>query len=195
MARIRETQILNEEQLKTVISNMPTILYDKKEINKIKLWITYRNESFEDLISRDYTATDTMVDALIVLKANGIDLSKIVQSGKIEDLIKEKDEEEQNKIINELQEMSEEITRDWPIGERLITQKQKNMGILKEEIEKPGIPLTAEEQQKILEKMKGITTREFVQVLVVLKNNGVDLSKIKFDKSAIENLIKEKDEE
>ena len=201
LCRIRDAQILTEEQLRTIISNMPTILYNENDMNKIRLWSTYRQDSFEELISRDYTATDTIVDVLIVLKTNGIDLAKIVQSGTIEDLIKEKDEEEQNKIIKELQEISEEIKKDWPIGTRLNTQKTRNMDQLKKEIDKTGMILTLEEQQKILEKqeqMSRITTKEFVKVLVVLKTNGIDLSKVLQggeNPSTIEDLIKEKDEE
>ena len=60
----------------------------------------------------------------------------------------EKDEEEKNKIIRELQEISEEITKDWRIGQNLSNRKTSNIKQLQKEIEESGIVLTEEERKK-----------------------------------------------
>ena len=185
-------EILTEEQIKKVITNNPEVLYDNNYIERIKFWKEKREQSLGDLL-QEYKATDKFIDVIIILKEEGVDLSKIkVGSSKISDLIKDK--ENAKKIIQRLQEISEEIDEKWPIGQRLSTQKSKtNIEQFIKEIKKSGIELKEEEIKVILEKETNEEksqriTEEFVQVLVVLKEEGMDLSKIQ-QKDKIQQLI------
>ena len=176
----------------------------KKEIEKTGMVLTSEEQQriLEKREQMKRITTREFVQILWILKTNKVDLSQIVQIGKVEDIIKEKNKEEQNKIINELKKISEEITEKWPIGQNLKTQKTRKMEELKKEIEKVGIVLTEQETKVILEKegskeKSERSLRELVEVLVVLKKYRIDLSSIKMgnDASIIDDLIREKDME
>ena len=69
-------EILSEDQTKIAISNMPESLYNENRIERIKFWKEYREESIDELLIQ-HTATDELIDVLIILKKSGIDLSGI----------------------------------------------------------------------------------------------------------------------
>ena len=144
--------------------------------------------------------TEEYVQILIVLKKHGIDLTELRQDATINDMIKNRAEEEQQQILEELKEISEDIYdkgKEWGIGHRLNYQKSRNLKSFEEELEKSGIELTEEEMRyltKVKEQGKAVTTEEYVQILIILKEHGIDLTELRQD-ATINDMIKNRTEE
>ena len=139
--------------------------------------------------------TKEFVQIIKVLKENSIDILNIsARTTKLGDLIKNTDDA--NTILEKLLEISEDLNEDWPIGQRLRTQK-KNIIQLKKEIENANIELTEYERKVILEnennqEKSDRKTKEFVQILKVLKENSINLADIKIGRSNLRDLLKDK---
>jgi len=141
-------------------------------MNKIRLWSTYRSNNFEELISGDYTATDNFIDALIVLKKNGVNLVYLKENGKRANAIQNKytikkmleayqpklTEDQKEKIRAEL----EEIGINKKIGQSLSEQKKKQniekfsqaVLELQQQLKEEGIELSEEEIKSLMPKEK-----------------------------------------
>ena len=171
-----------------------------KEINKVKIELTeeerkviLENESNQN---RSERKTKEFVEVLKILKENNIDLSNIKQTSKIKDLIENK--ENFDEIIKNLSKVSKDLNEEWPIGQRLSTQKNNNIQ-LNEEIKNVQIELTEKERTVILEienmQEKSIRkTKEFVQIIKVLKENSIDILNISARTTKLGDLIKNTDD-
>ncbi len=171
-----------------------------KEINKVKIELTeeerkviLENESNQN---RSERKTKEFVEVLKILKENNIDLSNIKQTSKIKDLIENK--ENFDEIIKNLSKVSKDLNEEWPIGQRLSTQKNNNIQ-LNEEIKNVQIELTEKERTVILEienmQEKSIRkTKEFVRIIKVLKENSIDILNISARTTKLGDLIKNTDD-
>ena len=181
---------LNTQKLDRNIENFKQAL----EESGMELTEAEKKKLIERLVSEN--ATQDLVKVLIVLKRYEIDLTKITQSGNIENLLEEKNEEEREKILKDLKTIVGDNSEKWPIGDRLSRQKSnENIGKFKQTLDESGIELTEEERKKILEREKSLdATQDLVDVLTILKRYEIDLTKIKSGIN-IENLLEEKSEE
>ena len=150
----------------------------KKEIEKVGIVLTEQETKVilekEGSKEKSERSLRELVEVLVVLKKYRIDLSSIKMGNDasiIDDLIREKDMEEQKQIIKELRDISEKITKDWTIGRKLNTQKTNNMVKLKKEIEEAGLEekLNDKERKLILEKR---AKKKVKQTVVEQKNKG-----------------------
>ena len=185
---------LSEQQVKIAIAHIPNILYNKMQTNKIKFYKQNRITHLEDYLKGNNTAIDELIDVLIVLKQNGVKLSNIRQTSKIKDLIENK--ENFDEIIKNLSKVSKDLNEEWPIGQRLRTQKKNNIQFI-EEIKNAKIELTEKEKKVIFESENNQDrserkTKEFVEILKILKSNGISLDiKMGNNPSKINDLLKE----
>jgi len=185
--------ILDEQQLKIAISNRPKLLYDEIERNRLKFWKENRNYKFEEILQKN-DSTDTIIDVLIILKKNGIDITKIKST--IYETIK--DNENKSQILKDLESIIiEENVEGWDIVHKLSKQKSTNINKIKKEIEcilEEGIYFTDEEIKRITEKMKSEdATKEIIDVIKILNKNKISIEKIK-KRGLIKDLLEEKTE-
>ncbi len=185
--------ILDEQQLKIAISNRPKLLYDEIERNRLKFWKENRNYKFEEILQKN-DSTDTIIDVLIILKKNGIDITKIKST--IYETIK--DNENKSQILKDLESIIiEGNVEGWDIVHKLSKQKSTNINKIKKEIEcivEEGIYFTDEEIKRITEKMKSEdATKEIIDVIKILNKNKISIEKIK-KRGLIKDLLEEKTE-
>ena len=185
--------ILDEQQLKIAISNRPKLLYDEIERNRLKFWKENRNYKFEEILQKN-DSTDTIIDVLIILKKNGIDITKIKST--IYETIK--DNENKSQILKDLESIIiEGNVEGWDIVHKLSKQKSTNINKIKKEIEcivEEGIYFTDEEIKSITEKMKSEdATKEIIDVIKILNKNKISIEKIK-KRGLIKDLLEEKTE-
>jgi len=152
----------------------------------VKFWGEYRKNSFEFLLQREDNATDRLIDVLIILKKNGLNLTEIKQDITLEDILKGNLEKE--KILLELKQKFYDINDIMYIGRRLGNQKNRDLEFFKEELLKADIKLTDEEIKYLTEietnlQKKDRNTEEVIQIVLLLKQNGIKLTDIKQDKS------------
>ena len=143
-------------------------------------------------------ATKEIIDVIKILNKNKISIEKIKKRGLIKDLLEEKTEKERIKIVKELSEVLGESAEEWPIGERLGTQKSKNnIEKFKEELEKAmeeGLILEASEINKMMGRQQSEdATKESIEVIKVLKKYKTNISDMKYMWN-IEDLIEDKTE-
>ena len=180
------TQKNNNIQLNEEIKNVQIELTEKERTVILEI---------ENMQEKSIRKTKEFVQIIKVLKENSIDILNIsARTTKLGDLIKNTDDA--NTILEKLLEISEDLNEDWPIGQRLRTQK-KNIIQLKKEIENANIELTEYERKVILEnennqEKSDRKTKEFVQILKVLKENSINLADIKIGRSNLRDLLKDK---
>lgn len=140
------------------------------------------NDNIIENQNENKTVAQKLTNVFLILKDYDINLGEIkIGVSRLGDLLNGKENEDE--IMEKLQTISEDINKDWKIGEKLSDQK-RNLDILENEIEKSGILLTEEEKSKIFDKVSRISTQEFVKALQILKEHNIDLSSIKI---AVEN--------
>ena len=160
----------------------------KKEIEKSGMILTdeEKNKLFD---KKNAISTQEFVKALQILKKHNIDLSSIKMAVENQSILRDilEQREDANEILMELQEVSKDMGMEWKIGGTLLRQK-KDVAKFANEIEKSGLILSQEEKNKLIEKQAGLTSEEFVQALIILKQNGVKISDIK-SKSKLSDLL------
>lgn len=160
----------------------------KNEIEKSGMILTdkEKNKLFDKMIR---ISTQEFVKALQILKEHNIDLSSIKMAVEnqsvLSDLLVQR--EDADEILAELQEVSKDMGMEWKIGGTLLRQK-KDIAKFVDEIEKSGLILSQEEKSKLIEKQAGLTSEEFVQALIILKRNGINISDIK-SRSKLNDLL------
>ncbi len=179
---------LTEEQIKVVIINKPNALVDEKVRNRIIFYQEYRIDRLDSYIKGESDATDNYIDILIIFQNNGIDVRTITQQNKqIIEYLKEQNEKrtEQRKIdidkvIKEIEENGI-ITIDLNIGNMQNNQKSRNKekyeNNLKEARGKTGEKIFSDGLIRFLTKEQD-ATRDLIEVLTILQNNGIDLKTI-----------------
>lgn len=151
----------------------------KAELEKSGIILTEeeKDKIFDKVIR---ISTQEFVNVLQILKAHNVDLSNIKigveNQSVLSDILEQKNDADE--ILAELKALNEDISIDWKIGGTLLRQK-KNIESFLAEIKKSGLELTQEEKKKLIEKQGGLNAEEFVQVLVILKQNRIDISDIK----------------
>ena len=163
----------------------------KNEIEKSGMILTdeEKNKLFGKRIG---ISTQEFVKALQILKKHNIDLSSIKMAVEnqsiLSDILEQREDAEE--ILTELHEVSKDMGMEWKIGGTLLRQK-KDVVKFADEIEKSGLILSQEEKNKLIEKQAGLTSKEFVQSLVILKQNGINISDIKA-RSKLDDLLNDR---
>ena len=114
-------------------------------------------------------AINEFVQVLKILKTNGIDL-KIKRNTKIKDLIEGR--AEKDKILKELNEISENVQEKYTLGERLNLQKFRKIDRLQKEIKKAvdsGTQFTEDEIHTLLDQNRGKDTSRSDEVIAFMK--------------------------
>ena len=193
-------EILTEDQIKMAISNMPNALYEETAINRIIFWKETRGQNLEEILQMRINATENLIDVLIILKQHGIDIRKIPNANKqLEEWLRE------NKIDNkEIEEIMEEITTkgiiNLNIGNMQSHQKNKNnienyKSLLEEAVDEKGEKVFSEEEIEILTISRQISnnqTKDLVDMLIILKQHGIDIRKIPNANKQLEEWLIEK---
>ena len=188
-------EILSEEQTKMAISNIPKVLYDETAITRIEFWREYRKIKLNELIE-DNTKSDEVVDILIVLKKFDINLSEIGSRSTINSIIEELPKKEQEKLLEQIQNLGLDNNKEYPIGRILYDlKKDKNINKFKESIEsinRNEINLTSDELIKLTVNTF-ISTDDIINVIRILKEHDVNLAVQKID--TINSIIQNKSPE
>lgn len=176
----------NEDMRRERVDRYEESLWSKiRLIDSVLLLKEQEKDNNDNIIENENeikTVAQKLTNVFLILKDYDINLGEIkIGVSRLGDLLNGKENEDE--IMKKLQTISEDINKDWKIGEKLSDQK-RNLDILENEIEKSGILLTEEEKSKIFDKVIRISTQEFVKALQILKEHNVDLSSIKI---AVEN--------
>ena len=195
--------ILNEEQIKRAITHIPSILYDRSQIERIQFLQKYRVNHLQKYLEGNNTQTDDLIDMIIVLKQHEIDITKIPNKDKQLDewLSQNKDTfnityEEIKEIINEIKEKG--IT-NFNIGNMHKNQKlDKNIEGYKcklDELKKVGI-LSEEEVKQVTErKYSQNQTQDLVEMIKILKQHRIDITRIPNGNKQLDEWLSENKDE
>ena len=195
-------EILSEDHVILSISNIPNVLYNKIAISRIELWKKYRSDDLKRLLCNNYSQKDKVIDILILLKSNGIDITKIKQKETIGELIAEQliDKTEQSQLIELTKLIIEDEPEKYNIGNAISDQKLKNNLFLF----KKALNNVRDEDGSLffsnseIDKFSKITnnknrrdeaTNNFVNLLIILKKNKIDILELKNTDSSIEKFL------
>ena len=192
--------ILNEEQIKIAITHIPNILYDKSQIERIQFLQKYRVNHLQEYLEGKSTATDDLIDMLIILKQHKIDILRMPMSNKeLEEWLNE-NKNEFNVADEEIQDIIDEIKvkgiTNLNIGRMQAKQKlDENIGkytIKLEELNEIGI--LREEEVKALTEKKQISqdqTKDLIDIIIILKQHKIDITKIPNSDKQLEEWLNE----
>ena len=153
----------------------------------------------KNVITQD--ATQDLIDMLIILKNNGIDVRGIPNNNKqLEDYLKDENKKRKKRGEQEvdveqiLEEVKEKGILNLNIGGIQGRQKSYNTDkykkALKDAVDEDGKKVfTDGEIEKLTRKQNA--TQDFVNMLIILKNNGIDVREIPNDNKQLEDYLKE----
>jgi len=162
---------LTNEQIKTAITNIPEILYDKRFVDKIGFYRENRPEHLQDYLEGKNNSTDEFIDALIKLQRIGVGTNKLLKVDTIGTLA-----EKSGISIEQIKEIG--LNPNDNIGRRKsnIVQayrwKRKSAPPTKkqeDELKKLGISLDITKRDVV---------EEFIEKIKILQRIGVDTNRL-----------------
>ena len=204
--KISELEILfDEEEIKLIIENKPELLYDKTKrysIQKAKEY--FSKQSFKEIVKQELpdnngVKTYEFVEALIAIEKSGIDLKTIKGNTKLYELINDSgiNDERKKELLEELSAINPTLVKKengkftYGIGKRLsvakeINSRQEFNKYIKEAIENGEL---AKESLEITEISSTVKMEELIELLIVLKNYGIDLKNIHNSGTKLQDLL------
>lgn len=184
----------DEDEIKLIIENKPELLYDESKrysIQKAKGY--FSKESFQEIIKQELpdnngVKTYEFVEALIAIEKSGIDLKTIKGNTKLYELINDSgiNDEKKEELLEELSAINPTLVKKengkftYGIGKRLsvakeINSRQELNKYIKEAIENGELD---EESLEITEISSTVKMEELIDLLILLKEYGIDLKNI-----------------
>lgn len=198
-------KLFDEEEIKLIIENKPELLYDiSKRYSMQKAKAYFSKESFKEIIKQELPAnngvrTYEFVEALITIEKSGIDLKTIKGNTKLYELINNSGIKEKRKqeLLEELSAINPTLVKEekgkfiYGIGKRLsvakeINNRQEFNQYIKEAIENGELD---EESLEIAEISSTVKMEELIDLLIVLKEYGIDLKNIHNSGTKLQDLI------
>ena len=174
--------VLPEEQIKMVISNIPEALYEETARKRIIFWKEERGGNLEELIQRKANMVDDMIDALIILKNHGIDITGVPQGSKELKVWLAENNLTDTEITEILNEIKEKGITNFNFGQRQANikkfiSKDKYREYLENAKDENGNVVFTEEEIAVLTKKKNLS-KDVVNLLIILKKHGIDITNI-----------------